>query len=441
MEATIARSHLAGVGSLSLVDMRALHSADLLQRPTTSTLSRSASESSESKLLREPFEMRHGRRCLPSTIPYPMPVDLEELHRQNIRTMLNLEIFGGPVCNATQRRKPPKKVLDLGCGSALWTAMCHDWYAAQGHANIQFVSLDVAPLPPNLRKKGVNWKFVQHDMRRPPFPFRDNEFDMIMIKDCGAVMPLDPISEKILIDTVRILKPGGSLEVWESDYTTRSLHSHTPPPRCCVPEHQEDADRSGTFAVPIGSPFTPTQNKYLIRSNKWLEETFEKRKMSPAPSIRIAEMLMCEPGLLDVNYRRVAIPFRELPWEKERANAAANGHDSPLAVDSADENAGPVSRAKLTPDQLALRHSALVTVLGLIQALEPELKIASKMNAEEWSIWWASMMTDLLDPSNDSLVGECLEMGAWWATKAGDTDALDLFEDPENRGGTSFLDM
>ncbi|KAF2214360.1 hypothetical protein CERZMDRAFT_37618 [Cercospora zeae-maydis SCOH1-5] len=421
--------------------MRPLHGADLLQCPVSGALTRSTSESSETKLLKDPFELRHGRRCLPSTVPYFLPCDLEELHRQSLRTLLNLQVFGGPVCNAMQRRKPPKKVMELGCGGALWTAMCHDWYAARGHSDIQFVGVDVAPLPPNLRKKGIKWKFVQHDVRRVPFPFADNEFDLIMIKDCGSIMPLDPVSEKILIELVRILRPGGYMEVWESDHVTRSLLSHTPPPRSRVPEHQEDADRSGTFAVPIGSPFTPTQNKYLQKANKWLEEAFDKRKMSPAPSIRIAEMLMAEPGLHDVNYRRVAIPFRELPWEKERAHAAASGHDSPLAADSVDDRAGPGSRAKLTPDQLALRHSALTTVLGLIEALEPDLKTASKMNAEEWSIWWASMMTDLLDPSNDSLVGECLEVGAWWATKVGDPDDFDLFEVTEDRGATSFLDV
>ncbi|GIZ37883.1 hypothetical protein CKM354_000131300 [Cercospora kikuchii] len=442
MEATIARSHLAGVSSLSLMDMRAVHSADSLQRATSSTLTRSTSESSETRLLKDPFELRHGRRCLRSEVPYPLPCDLEELHRQSLRTLLDFQIFGGPICNAMQRQKPPKKVLELGCGGALWTAMCHDWYAARGHTDIQFVGLDVAPLPPNLRRQGIKWKFVQHDMRRVPLPFADNEFDLIMIKDCSTTMPLDPRSEKILIDLVRVLKPGGYMEIWESDFITRSLLNNTPPPRCRIPEHQQDADRSGTFAVPIGSPFAQTQNKYFQKANKWMEEIFEKRKLNPAPSTRIAEMLMSEPGFHDVNYRRVAIPFRELPWEKERARAARNGHDSPLSVNSADDTHGLESHSKLTPDQLALRHSALITVLGMIEALEPELKTASRMNAEEWSIWWACMMTDLLDPSNDSLSGECLEMGAWWATKAGDPDDSDLFEDSEeDKGPTSFLDL
>jgi len=30
------------------------------------------------------------------------------------------------------------------------------------------------------------------------------------------------------------------------------------------------------------------------------------------------------------------------------------------------------------------------------------------------------MMSDLLDPAKGALTGECLEVGAWWATKLAD---------------------
>ena len=71
----------------------------------------------------------------------------------------------------------------------------------------------------------------------------------------------------------------------------------------------------------------------------------------------------------------------------------------------------------MSPDQMALRQTALLSVVQMIESLEPLLKEVSGKNSEEWGHWWASMMADLMDPTRGAISGECLEMGAWWATK------------------------
>ncbi|USW59513.1 Putative S-adenosyl-L-methionine-dependent methyltransferase, Methyltransferase domain 25 [Septoria linicola] len=425
MEVLLARSLPSGTST---------HSSGMsVTNHSTETLQRTPSEQNEQNLLKSPYELRYGRRYLRSEVPYPLPCDLAELQRQTLRTLLGIQVFGAPLCNPLRRANPPKKVLELGCGTAYWSAMCHDHFAAQGHTDIRFVGTDIAPLAPNLRRQGMKWKFVQHDMRRIPMPFDDNEFDLVMFKDVSMVMPLDAKTEKILVDAIRIVKPGGSIECWESDHVVRSLLNTQPPPPSKTPAEQDDANRTATFGLPIGHPFARAQNKYLQKANKWIEDSLDKRKLHPTPSTRIAEMLTQEPDLRDVGYRRVAIPFGELRWEKEgpnRRKRVSNGHDSPMSVDSRDKSS-MFDSANLTPDQAALRQTALMTVLGQIESMEPMLKEVSGKNAEEWSHWWASMMTDLLDPGKAGLVGECLEMGAWWATKAGDPDDLDSEDDDE----------
>lgn len=84
------------------------------------------SKHSQSRSLSEdymatPFAYRHGRRYLRNpSISYPLPVDLMELHRQCLRTMLLIQVFGRPFCAPFFRDRAPEKVLEVACGSALW---------------------------------------------------------------------------------------------------------------------------------------------------------------------------------------------------------------------------------------------------------------------------------------------------------------------------------
>ena len=102
-------------------------------------------------LTRDPYDLRHGRRYL-RDLAYPLPVDLPEIQRQNLRTLLGCTVFGRGVCAPNVTKEVPQKVLEVGCGGAYWSARCHEYFTSLGHRNVSFTGLDVAPLAPDLKK-------------------------------------------------------------------------------------------------------------------------------------------------------------------------------------------------------------------------------------------------------------------------------------------------
>lgn len=386
------------------------------QRLQTASSSGSSSQSeiAHQSLLNNPFELRHGRRYL-RELSYPLPVDLPEIQRQNLRTLLCCNVFGRAVCSPRVNKNVPKRVLELGCGSGYWSAMCHDYFSSFGHKNVSFTGLDVAPLAPDLKKQGVSWTFVQHDLRRMPYPFDNDSFDLVVLKDMSLVLPLGMASQKLIDECIRVLAEGGTLEIWDSDFVIRSLLPH-PPNASKQLADQEAAIKTATFLVSPGTPFAPATNKFLQEANGWIQEALHRRKFPPTPCSQVQQILSQEPSMDKFGSRRVAIPLDELRWERDGSRHARSNSERHDSWNS--KNKGKAVDKGLTPDQAALRQTALLTVLQMIESLEPLLKEASGKNAEEWSHWWASMMTDLLDPLHKTqLTGECLEIGAWWASK------------------------
>lgn len=417
-----------------------MSSAHLPLRPTTTTSERS---SDRNIVQSGPFELRHGRRYLKDT-EYPLPVDLAELNRQTLRTLLAVQAVGKVICSPVFAEEIPRRILEIGCGSGFWSATCHDHYAALGHDDIEFTGMDIAPLAPDLRKQGVNWKFVQHDLRVVPWPFEEDYFDLIISKDLSLVMPLALETESVLSAIVKYIRPGGVLEVWDGDHVIRSLHPNTPTASRRKPQEQFVAEQTATFSIPPGHPFLPTQSKHLQQANAWIMQALFAQGLHPMPCVRIAEMMLQEDELDGFGSRRVAVPLGGLKedraqWEgwKDHLSSASgrstpsgqsmysgrdspsmsgqssrSGHDSPMSFNPADPMR--VAQKPLTPDQAALRQTALVTVLQFIQSMEPLLKEVSGKTTDEWSNWCSAMMTDLLDPSQAGLSGECLELGVWW---------------------------
>ncbi|KAK5013407.1 hypothetical protein LTR60_003883, partial [Cryomyces antarcticus] len=244
-----------------------------------------------------PFVQRHGRRYLADTT-YPLPCDLPELQRQNLHTLLGITVFGRVSCAPRLRHHAPRKVLELGCGSGYWSSACHDYFTSQGHPNVSFTGLDIAPLAPDFRKQGINWRFVQHDLRRLPFPFDDEEFDLVVLKDLSLVLPLGASTQPFLDENIRILKVGGTLEIWESDHVLRSLLPHPPPPPSKRVEDETTAVLTGTFLISPSTPFAGAQNRYIQNWNAWIQEALHRRQLPPAPCARVAQVLLQEPEAL-----------------------------------------------------------------------------------------------------------------------------------------------
>lgn len=370
----------------------------------------------------KPFTTRNGRRYLrDTTTPYPLPCDLTELHRQTLRTMLLCQVFNGPICSPAFNNKPPKRVLEVGCGTGFWSVMCHRYFSQRGFNSISFTGVDIAPLASRVGDNhDMNWRFVQHDLRRVPLPFRDDEFNLIMVKDMGMIVPV--LQQQSIMDQfMRVLKPGGTLEFWDGDHTLRMLLPHAPPSTKEEEDDSEDEEQvhtnaMGTYTLTPQTPLAAPQNQYLMDFNLWITKALEARSLTPMPCVTIRPMLLQEIETLEeIDYRRLAIPLGEVRWEREGVGGAVTQGTNGGAISSKGKNRES-DRKLLTAGQAALRRTALQTVVQMIEALEPILREASGKGQDEWDRWYGNMMTDLLK-NNGTSWGECLEVGAWWARK------------------------
>ncbi len=378
---------------------------------------------SHDELMARPFTRRNGRRYLrDSTIVYPLPCDLAEIHRQTLRTLLLCQVFNGPICSPAFNNKPPKRILEVGCGTGFWSIMCHRHFSQRGSSSISFTGIDIAPLAPRMDSDNdMNWKFVQHDLRRAPLPFRDEEFNFIMIKDMSMAIPTTGMQQTLIDEYIRILKPGGSLEIWDGDHSLRMLLPHAPPSTKESDDESEDEEQvhtnaMGTYTLTTQTPLASPQNTFLNDYNGWISKALESKNLSPMPCTAMLPMLHQESEqLTEIDSRRLAIPLGEVRWEREGVGGAVTQSTNGHAISSKGK-AKEASGRTLTPGQAALRRTALMTIVQMIESLEPILREASGKGQDEWDRWQGNMMNDLLKQNGTSW-GECLEVGAWWARK------------------------
>jgi SAM-dependent methyltransferase len=297
--------------------------------------------------------------------------------------------------------------------------MCHKHFAHRGFSSISFTGIDIAPLAPRMDSDGdMNWRFVQHDLRRVPLPFHAEEFNLIMIKDMSMVTPTTGLQQQLMDEYVRILKPGGTLEIWDGDHSLRMLLPHSPPPikddDAIEDEEQVHTNAMGTYTLTPQTPLAPPQNQFLIDYNIWIGKVLESRKLTPMPCTAMRPMLLQESeDLVDIDNRRLAIPLGEVRWEREGVGGTVTTNGQTI---SSKGKAKESDRRLLTAGQAALRRTALMIVVQMIESLEPFLREASGKGQDEWDRWQGNMMNDLLN-HNGTNWGECLEVGAWWARK------------------------
>lgn len=389
----------SGYGASAMADYHAINMSaeNALAGTSSSSLSSSVADHSAFPLVRQ-----NDRVYLrdPNN-QYPLPCDLQEIHRQSLRTLMLVRVFGGPCCSSHILENPPKRVLEIACGSGLWSSLCHEYFARRGHPSVSFTGIDIVSVAPDWRKQGVNWQFKQHDLQKPRLPFPDNYFDFVFIKDAGLV-PSSPAQQTSgLSEPLRILKPGGTLEVWDSDWVFRSLLPNPAPAHKLASREQDIAEATATYTFSAATPFTHAQNKFLQDYNSWIQSAFDRRKLSAVPCATIGLSFTAETDALDrLETRRIAIPLGEIRWEREGLSKESATHH----------------RKPLTEMQCAIRRTALLTVVQMIEGMEPMLMEVSGKSRDEWDHWWATMTADLLQ-NGGVATGECLEVSAWWGRK------------------------
>ncbi|KAI0197358.1 S-adenosyl-L-methionine-dependent methyltransferase [Xylaria flabelliformis] len=381
------------------------------------------------------FVVRNGRTYINDpTLPYPLPVDLPELHRQSLRTLLMFQLFGGPILSSVFASRPPTRVLDVGCGAGFWSMMCHRYFAQHGHSAISFTGIDIVPLggagaSANAKPdKEMRWQFVQHDIRQLPWPFADGEFDLVMVKDMSfAASARD--AQSIMEEYLRVLKPGGVLEYWETDSIIRMLRPHAPKNTGTEVtdddassdggDDEDNAERMGAYVMTNNTPISQPLNPYLVEYNGWSSKALEARGLSAAPCTSIGPSLLQEAeSLMDVQSKRLAVPLSEIRWEREGVGGVVT-KDGKSYIDSQKgkfKDQDWKSGSTVTPAQSALRRTALETTVSFILALEPLLREVSLKSQEEWDTWAGKMTNDLLREGGTSW-GECLEVGVWTSRK------------------------
>ncbi|WQF89872.1 Putative S-adenosyl-L-methionine-dependent methyltransferase superfamily [Colletotrichum destructivum] len=382
-----------------------------------------------------PYALRNGRTYLSDqTLAYPLPVDLQEIHRQSLRTLLLIQVFGSPICSDSFANSPPSRVLEVACGSGFWSQSCHRHFAQRGHTDIEFTGLDIAPMAANAGdvSRDMKWRFVQHDMRNFPWPFADGEFDLVMVKDLSLVVTSPHSLQAAIEEYHRVLRPGGTVEFWDSDHQIRMLRPHAAPQS---DETEDAATVASLGAYPISgkTPLSAPLNNFLVEYNSWVHRALEARNLSPVPCTLIGPMLIQESEeLTDIHSKRLAIPLSEVRWEREGVGGVVTkdgksfinsgkgkgkGKDKDKEKDKDKDKDKPDEQKKtLTEAQTALRRTALMTVVQQIQSLEPILRDVSGKSQDEWDGWLGKMMNDLMRENGTSW-GECLEVGAWWARK------------------------
>ncbi|KAA8568484.1 hypothetical protein EYC84_007515 [Monilinia fructicola] len=200
----------------------------------------------------------------------------------------------------------------------------------------------------------MNWRFVQHDIRKTPLPFRNEEFSLIMVKDLSMTLSTKDNTQALIDEYLRILKPGGILEIWDGDHTIRMLLSHSPPATkendtSSQARKQIQTNAMGAYTITPQTPLAAPQNQYLIDYNTWISKALEARDLPPMPCTSIRPMLLQEAEVLEqIESRRLAIPLSEVRWEREGVGGFAT---STNGLHGSKGKAKEGDRKQLTPGQ------------------------------------------------------------------------------------------
>lgn len=198
--------------------------------------------------------------------------------------------------------------------------------------------------------------------------------------------------ETCMSEYVRLLKPGGTLEIWELDFALRTLK----PQIMQMDDDHPELASLGIYSNKKNSTMGPAVNPYVSEYNGWLATVLGSRGLTHVPCTQCAlgaiGMLADAERLQMTDSKRLAVPLGEIMWEHHSGRARA-----------------------LTEEQKAIRASALNAFLLLFESFEPLLKTTSGKGEADWDDWMERAKSDWTRVGLQ--FGECLEFGAWTMRK------------------------
>ncbi|KAI5122767.1 hypothetical protein M0805_009849 [Coniferiporia weirii] len=192
--------------------------ASALPAPTTpSPISAGSTDSilMHKEVAHELLERERSHHRKSGDVPYPLQYTSHNLNFDTVDHLILADVYGGITLQKLESH--PNRVLDLGCGGGMWILA-----AAQQWTSTTFVGFDIHTRQPNLSRalqpdlaRRVQWV---HGNFLEPLPFADGEFDLARMQNIGLGVPEDEW-QNVIDELVRVLKPGGSLEIIEEDIT------------------------------------------------------------------------------------------------------------------------------------------------------------------------------------------------------------------------------
>ncbi|PKC02614.1 S-adenosyl-L-methionine-dependent methyltransferase [Rhizophagus irregularis] len=157
------------------------------------------------------FHYRRGRKYI-SGVNHLLPVDDSEFdriqHQHNIYYHVWKNHFSSPIRELLKTEGT--KVLDVGCGPAMWTLEMASLYPKS-----KFTGIDVAPIYP-VEIKPLNVEFLQVNIVKHGLPYDDNTFDYVFSRFKGFSYTIKDW-KFVISEICRVCKIGGYIEFMEKD--------------------------------------------------------------------------------------------------------------------------------------------------------------------------------------------------------------------------------
>lgn len=153
-----------------------------------------------------------GERQVLTDAPYVLPKDTQEISRLDFQHFLLRQAFQG---NHLAPIEQPHDILDVGAGTGRWA-----YEMAQVFSQAFVTGCDLVEQATDKSPKLPNYRFVEADVLKG-LPFRNQSFDFVHQRLLFLAIPAHLWAGE-LAELVRVARPGGWIELVESEIQARN---------------------------------------------------------------------------------------------------------------------------------------------------------------------------------------------------------------------------